>query len=101
MRANEQKDRANNSGRKIKLKNEVFPNEAPESAGPREAAFECAPVGMAVFLPDGSWLTYNQRLCDILGYEREELAKLSVKDVTYPADFEADKAQFERLIVGE
>jgi PAS domain S-box-containing protein len=101
MRANEQKDGANNSGRKTKPKKEVFDSKAPVSVGPQEAAFECAPIGMAVFLADGTWLTYNQRLCDIFGYERDELAKLSVKDVTYPADFEADKAQFERLLAGE
>src|SRR5580704_13564354 len=37
------------------------------------STFDAAPVGIAHAGPDGRWLRINQRLCDILGYSREEL----------------------------
>src|SRR5450759_2720103 len=35
--------------------------------------FEHADVGMAHVGTDGAWLRVNERLCDLLGYSREEL----------------------------
>ena len=37
------------------------------------STFDAAPVGIAHAGPDGRWLRINQRLCEILGYSREEL----------------------------
>jgi PAS domain S-box-containing protein len=65
------------------------------------ATFEQAAVGMAHVAPDGRWLNLNQRLCDILGYSREELADKTFADITHPEDLEADLAQVRRLLQGE
>lgn len=37
------------------------------------ATFDRAVIGIAHTSPDGRWLRCNQRLCDLLGYSRDEL----------------------------
>jgi PAS domain S-box-containing protein len=59
--------------------------------------FEHAAVGIAHVAENGRWLRINQKLCDITGYTREELQKLTFQDITYPADLAADLAQAERV----
>ena len=46
------------------------------------AAMEHSPIGMALVGLDGRWLWTNQALQDTLGYEREELERLSFQDIT-------------------
>ncbi|MET0066410.1 MAG: PAS domain S-box protein [Candidatus Thiodiazotropha sp.] len=55
-----------------------------------EQIFRQAAVGIARVAPDGSWLEVNDRLCEIVGYQREELLKLSFQDITHPEDLEQD-----------
>jgi len=52
--------------------------------------FENAAVGIAHVALDGRWLRVNDRLCDIVGYSREELLALTFQDITHPEDLEAD-----------
>ncbi|MCB1964686.1 MAG: PAS domain S-box protein [Candidatus Accumulibacter sp.] len=61
-----------------------------ESEESFRATFEQAAVGIAQVAPDGSWLEVNQRLCDIVGYSREEMLKLSFQDITHPDDLATD-----------
>jgi diguanylate cyclase (GGDEF)-like protein/PAS domain S-box-containing protein len=49
-------------------------------------AFENAPIGVALVSTDGRWLHVNAALCEMLGYEEDELLRLSIVDVTHPAD---------------
>ncbi|WP_024301251.1 EAL domain-containing protein [Pseudogulbenkiania sp. MAI-1] len=65
------------------------------------ATFEQAAVGIAHLDLDGHWIRVNQRLCDILGYPREELLQLTFQDITFPADLDADLELTERLVKGE
>ncbi len=65
------------------------------------ATFERAVIGIAHVSPQGRWLRVNQRLCDILGYDHEELAARSFQDLTHPDDREASGAYFRRLLAGE
>ncbi len=65
------------------------------------ATFEQAAVGIAHVALDGRWLRFNQKLCDITGYTREELSKLTFLDITYPNDIETDLKNMERLRSGE
>ncbi|MBK6850155.1 MAG: PAS domain S-box protein [Burkholderiales bacterium] len=65
------------------------------------AAFEQSAVGMSETTIDGHWLAVNQRLCQITGYPREKLLKLSFQDITYPDDLEADLEQLRRTLAGE
>ena len=63
--------------------------------------FNHAPTGIARVGPDGSWLEVNQRLCDIVGYTRSELLKLSFQDITHPDDLETDLDYVRQVLAGE
>jgi len=58
-------------------------------------------VGIAHVSPKGRWLRFNQRLCDILGYDSEELAACTLQDITHPDDRDVSDAYFHRLLAGE
>jgi PAS domain S-box-containing protein len=63
--------------------------------------FEQAAVGIAHVAPSGQWLRVNQRLCDIVGYTREELLARTFQDITYPADLDADLANVQQMLANE
>ena len=63
--------------------------------------FEQAAVGIAHVGLDGSWLRVNDKLCQILGYDREELLKIDFQTVTYPDDLQTDLYHVQKLIDGE
>ncbi len=65
------------------------------------ATFEQAAVGIAHVAPDGRWLRVNHKLCDIVGYAREELLTKTLQDITHPGDLAADLAYVRRLLAGE
>ncbi len=65
------------------------------------SAFEQAAVGMAHLALDGRYLRVNNRLCEILGYPREELLQKTFMELTHPDDLEADLEQMERQVAGE
>lgn len=58
-------------------------------------------IGMAVTSPDGEWLQVNGRLCQILGYSRDELMHSAWAQLTHPDDLAADLSQFHRTLSGE
>ena len=63
--------------------------------------FSLGLIGMAVTSLEKGWVDVNEKLCEILGYTREELINLSWADITYPDDLKADEAEFERVLAGE
>lgn len=65
------------------------------------ATFEQAAVGVCHLSREGRFLRVNQKLCDILGYHRDQLMALSFSDITYPDDRGPDALQFKRLMAGE
>lgn len=48
--------------------------------------FNQAAVGVAIVDLDGAWLEINEKLCDIVGYTREELLSRTIYDTTHPDD---------------
>jgi PAS domain S-box-containing protein len=64
-------------------------------------AFRYSPHGMAFVALDGRWLRANKSLCEILGYEEEELREMSIQTVTHPDDVAQDLVQLGRLVSGE
>jgi len=66
-----------------------------------KATFEQAAVGIAHVRPDGKWLMVNQRLCDIVGYTKEELYKLTFQDITHPDDLETDLEYLQKMLAGK
>jgi PAS domain S-box-containing protein len=65
------------------------------------AIFEKAAVGIARVDLDGRWLEVNQRLCDIVGYSREDLMTKTFADITHPDDLEQDVKEARRMLTGE
>jgi hypothetical protein len=65
------------------------------------ATFELAAVGIALAAPDGRWLRVNQKLCDIVGYRKDELLNKSFQDITHPDDLDADLVHVRRILAGE
>ena len=63
--------------------------------------FERAAVGMAHVAPDGRWLRVNRKLCEIVGYDREELLHLTFADITHPRDLNGDLDHVRRMLRGE
>ena len=81
-------------------------DERPDG-GPREseqvfrATFDRAVIGIAHVSPEGRWLRVNQRLGDLLGYDRGELAARTWREITHPANLPTDRAAARRLLAGE
>lgn len=63
--------------------------------------FEQAAVGIAHVAPDGRWLRVNRRMCEILGYEREELLSRTFQDLTHPEDLQPDLTRVQQTLRGE
>ncbi len=65
------------------------------------ATFQQAAVGVALVNPDGRWLQVNQKLCDIVGYSREDLMSRTFQDITHPDDLDADLRYVRQMLDGE
>lgn len=62
------------------------------------ATFEQAAVGIAIVSPEGHWLRVNQKLCDIVGYDEQELLACTFQDITHPDDLEADLGYVQQML---
>jgi diguanylate cyclase (GGDEF)-like protein/PAS domain S-box-containing protein len=65
------------------------------------AAFDNAPIGIALAMPNGRWLEGNPAFCQLLGYSEEELRELTIFDVTHPDDRADTAERRRRQIAGE
>ncbi|MFV5693039.1 PAS domain S-box protein [Flavobacterium sp. LT1R49] len=66
-----------------------------------KGAFEHSAVGMAIVNLEGFWMEVNSRLCEILGYTKEEFKTLTFEEITYCEDLEKDLANKKNLDSGE
>jgi PAS domain S-box-containing protein len=66
-----------------------------------EAAFRDAPIGKAIVALDGMWLKVNRALCELTGYDEDELVGMTFQDLSHPDDAQADIEQVGRLLSGE
>jgi len=63
--------------------------------------FELPLIGIAIVSPDKRWIAVNDKLCDILGYTRDELLKLTWPDITPEKDLHMEMADYEKMFSGE
>lgn len=64
--------------------------------------FDLPFLGMCITSPETKrWRHVNQRLCDMLGYTREELLQLTWTELTHPDDLAANLSEYERMLKGE
>lgn len=62
--------------------------------------FELGLIGIAITSPEKGWLEMNGRLCEILGYPKDELQSKTWAEITHPDDLKQDEAYFEEVIAG-
>ena len=62
--------------------------------------FESQLIGMAITSPEKGWLQVNDKLCQMLGYNREELVTKSWVDLTHPEDLPMELEKFNLLLSG-
>ena len=62
--------------------------------------FDLPMVGIAVIAPDTRWIEVNDKLCEMLGYSRAELAQRTWAELCHPEDRPALLARFESVIEG-
>jgi PAS domain S-box-containing protein len=64
--------------------------------------YELPFLGMAISSPtDKRWLQVNDRLCEMLGYPRDELLRMTWAEMTPPGDLERNVALFDELLAGQ
>jgi PAS domain S-box-containing protein len=62
------------------------------------SAFDHSGIGMALIGTTGRWLDVNKELCDLTGYSKEELLRLTYHDITFPRDDEMDRPLINQLL---
>jgi PAS domain S-box-containing protein len=72
-----------------------------ESESRFRTIFEQAAVGMAQSSLDGRFIRLNQRFCEIMGYSRQELLRLTYRELTHPDDLARDEPHVAQLLRGE
>ncbi|WP_243396217.1 PAS domain S-box protein [Leptospira hartskeerlii] len=65
------------------------------------SAFEYSAIGMAILDPKGRWIQVNGNLIKLLGYDWEELSKLTFRDITYPDDIGKDMQLLKETLEGK
>ncbi len=59
-------------------------------------------IAMAISAPESRrWLKFNDRLCTLLGYSRDELRQMSWDELTHPQDRPANLALYAQVLKGE
>ena len=99
----EEKSLFNEIGRRLAdgLSSVLSLRELQENEQRFRATFEQAAVGIAHVAADGRWLKVNQKLCDIVGYSRDELLQKTFQDITHPDDLDTNLDNVRRILAGE
>jgi two-component system, cell cycle sensor histidine kinase and response regulator CckA len=64
--------------------------------------YEMPFIGMAITCPrTRRWLRVNDRLCEMLGYTREELLRKSWPEITHADDLAGNVRELERMLAGQ
>jgi diguanylate cyclase (GGDEF)-like protein/PAS domain S-box-containing protein len=63
--------------------------------------FDHSPIGMTITGLDGRYAKVNPALCEMLGYSADELAGITMTDLSHPDDLDATRRRFDELLRGE
>ena len=63
--------------------------------------FELGLIGIAITSPAKIMIEVNDHICEILGYQRDELTKMTWAELTHPADLAPSITNFECVLAGE
>ncbi len=64
------------------------------------STFDAAPIGIVHAGLDGRWLRVNQRLCDLLGYSREELQTANCHELLQTEESPGEAAAIRQMAAG-
>ncbi|MFV8371134.1 PAS domain S-box protein [Flavobacterium sp. LB2P74] len=82
-------------------KEKKLKDELQQSEEQFKGAFQHSAVGMAILDINGYWIEVNDRLCEMLGYSKEEFKTFTCQEITYFEDIPEDLANKEKLVLGE
>ncbi len=88
----------NKTGEKARSINEKLPETIPTQKSSFQSAFLHSGIGMAILNADGQFLEVNNTLCQITGYNHDELLKYTVMDIGHPDDNANDEKLLNRLL---
>lgn len=83
------------------LKRKRTEDDLVESEKRFRSYFELPLVGIAILSPDYHWIMANQKLCQMLGYNMDELKALRWTDLTPKEDLERELSEYQKLLAGE
>lgn len=63
--------------------------------------WEVVPIGIEQVNLSGPLLNVNRKLCQLLGYSRDELLQMSFRDITHPDDLVAEEKLLAQLAAGK
>ncbi|NES94649.1 MAG: PAS domain S-box protein, partial [Desertifilum sp. SIO1I2] len=69
----------------------------PKNNSRFETSFLRAPIGLFHLNLDGTWLEVNSYFCELLGYQREDFASLSLMAIAHPEEREEIQAAIHQL----
>jgi diguanylate cyclase (GGDEF)-like protein/PAS domain S-box-containing protein len=75
-------------------------NALRESEERFRSAFAYAPIGIGLVSRQGKWLKVNHALCEILGYESDELLTMEFQSVMFAEDLGATLIKIHELMAG-
>ena len=75
-------------------------NALRESEERFRSAFAYAPIGIGLVSRHGKWLKVNHALCEILGYESDELLSMEFQTMMFPEDVGATLIKIHDLMAG-
>jgi two-component system cell cycle sensor histidine kinase/response regulator CckA len=64
-------------------------------------AFENANTGVCLVDLDGNLTRVNNKMCEIFGYTKEELERMTVNDIAHPEDIDVSPAFIQKTLRGE
>jgi PAS domain S-box-containing protein len=62
------------------------------------SVFNHSGIGIALVDTDGKWLDANPVVCNITGYEKEELLRMNFREITHEEDVVKDLAQIRQML---
>jgi PAS domain S-box-containing protein len=80
---------------------EIVNEQLRESEERFRLTIENAPIGMALVGIDGRFVRVNRALCEITGYDADELVTRKFQDITHPDDLDIDVGIADRLARGD
>jgi len=75
-------------------------NALRESEERFRSAFAYAPIGIGLVSRHGKWLKVNHALCEILGYEADELLAMEFQAMMFPEDVGATLIKIHEIMAG-